>query len=219
MKKLISMIAALALAVTATVTSFAATPGNIEDWGCDITSFFAADNTETVLTVVYQNSKTDPEGNNIGFKINQVDWEDSNAVYPFFAADGTDGEITFTITRDELLKAAEESFGKELGDILWADVRPADNSGAKVISVKYSAPEAETTAAETEAETTAAETEAETTAAGTEAETTAAETEAAPAETTVAETEATVAISAAPAETSLLLQQVTQAQALLQSLL
>ena len=142
MKKLISTIAALSFAAIATTTVFAAEPGAVEDWGCDITNFFSADNTETVLTVVYHNSETDPTGWNIGFKVNHTDWEEANAVYPFYQCIDEpvddNGNTTLIITRDELYSDIVEQFGGEIGDILWAEVRTSDTD-AYLVSVDYSA--------------------------------------------------------------------------------
>ena len=132
MKKLISAIAALSFAAIATTTVFAAEPGAVEDWGCDITNFFSADNTETVLTVVYHN----------GFKVNHTDWEEANAVYPFYQCIDEpvddNGNTTLIITRDELYSDIVEQFGGEIGDILWAEVRTSDTD-AYLVSVDYSA--------------------------------------------------------------------------------
>ncbi len=141
MKKVLSLLIAATFASLVCVTAFAAEANSIDtEWNyCDITNFFAEDNENTVLTVVYDNSgASDPAGMNIGFKLEHTDW--GTAVWPYFAADGTTGEITFTITRDELLKAGTEANGgAELGTIMWAQVENG-SSGAKLVSVAYSAP-------------------------------------------------------------------------------
>ncbi len=186
MKKIFSLIFTFIFAVIMPISTFAAEPGAIESWGCEITNFFDSTNKDTTLTVVYQNSTSNPRGNNIGFKINQIDWDEQNAIYPFFASTGAnaEGKITFTITRDEIIAAASKLHGKDvkMSDILWADVRPADNSGAKVLSVTYSNPNGEveetTTAATTETttkETTEATTSEEETTEQTNVEETSAE--------------------------------------------
>ncbi len=146
MKKLISTIAALSVAAIAATTAFAVEPGSVEDWGCDITNFFSADNTETVLTVVYHNSETDPTGWNIGFKVNHTDWEEANAVYPFYQCIDEpvddNGNTTLIITRDELYSDIVSNFGGEIGEILWAEVRTSDTD-AYIVSVDYSEETAE----------------------------------------------------------------------------
>ena len=134
MKKIISAMAAAVFAVAASAAVSAAAPGSIEDWGCDITSFFDESNTDTLLKVVYENSASDPTGWNIGFKINQTDWEESNAIYPFYQSPD-ESTVTFTITRDQIIADAESKFGGELGDILWVDVRPGGD--ASIVSVEY----------------------------------------------------------------------------------
>ena len=134
MKKIISAMAAAVFAVAASAAVSAAAPGSIEDWGCDITSFFDESNTDTLLKVVYENSASDPTGWNIGFKINQTDWEESNAIYPFYQSPN-ESTVTFTITRDQIISDAQAKFGGELGDILWVDVRPGGD--ASIVSVEY----------------------------------------------------------------------------------
>lgn len=148
MKKLISVMAAAVFATSASVAASASTPGAIEDWGCDITNFFDESNTDTLLKVVYQNSASDPTGWNIGFKFNQTDWEESNAVYPYYQSPD-ESTVTFTITRDQLLADTEAKFGGEIGDILWAEVRTGGD--ASLVSVEY-LPEAAEAPAETPAE-------------------------------------------------------------------
>lgn len=151
MKKLAALLVALSLSVCATaVTAMAADANPIDtEWNyCDITNFFDADNENTVLTVVYDNSAaSDPAGMNIGFKLEHTEW--GTAVWPYFAADGSTGEITFTITRDELLAAGKEANGGvDLGTMMWAQVENG-SSGAKLVSVAYSAPVADAPADDT----------------------------------------------------------------------
>ncbi len=160
MKKLAALLLALTLSLgtlAAVATAADANPIDTEWNYCDITNFFDADNENTVLTVVYDNSAaTDPAGMNIGFKLEHTEW--GTAVWPYFAADGTTGEITFTITRDELLAAGKEANGgADLGTMMWAQVENG-SSGAKLVSVAYSEPVADTPAEDTEADAPADDT-------------------------------------------------------------